>query len=136
MDAVGIAEFGDGQIVVGLNFDDGEIGFLVEADDAAIVFRGVAIESDLDFGSLVNYVIVRENESFFVHDHAGAEAAFGVGTIIGRIEETIEEVLEGIAEIFRFFAFAFGLFDYLGGGDVDDCGAEFFRDGGKGRQRA
>ncbi len=130
--AVGIAELGDGQVVVRFNFDHGEIGFLVEADDAAVVLRRIAIEGDLNFGGLVNHVIVGEDETFFVHDHAGAEAAFGVGAIIGRIKETVEEILEGIAEIFRLFAFALGLFNYLRGGDVYDRGAKPFRDSGKG----
>src|SRR3984885_13184734 len=98
--AVGIAEFGDGQVTVGVNFYDGEIGVFIEADYAGAVFGGIAIHRDLNFGGLINYVIVGEDETFFVDDHAGAEAAFGVGTIVGGVEETVEEILEGIAEFF------------------------------------
>src|SRR5271156_16508 len=118
--------------MVGFNFYHGEVGVFVEADYARVVFGGVAVESYLDFGGLVNYVIVGEDETFFVHDYAGAQAAFGVGAVVGLVEEAIEENLEGIAEFFRGFAAAFGLFDYLGGGDVDYGGAEFFGDGGEG----
>ena len=98
--AVGIAELGDGKIVVGVDFDDREVGVLVDADDAGAVFGGIAVERDLNFGGLVNHVIVGEDETFFVHDHAGAKAAFGVGAVVGRVEEAIEEILEGVAEFF------------------------------------
>ena len=48
--AVGIAELGDGKIVVGVDLDDGEVGFLVRADHAGVVMRGIAVEGDLNFG--------------------------------------------------------------------------------------
>src|SRR5271156_2850361 len=102
--------------MVGFNFYHGEVGVFVEADYARVVFGGVAVESYLDFGGLVNYVIVGEDETFFVHDYAGAQAAFGVGAVVGLVEEAIEEILERVAEFFGCFA-ALGFFDYLGGGD-------------------
>ena len=77
-------------------------------------------------------MIVGKDETFFVHDYARAEAAFGVGAIVRLIEEAIEEILEGIAEFFRGLVAAFGLFDNLRGGDVDDGRAKFFGDGREG----
>ena len=132
LNAVGIAKLGDGKIVVGFNFNDGQVGVFIEADDTGAVFGGIAVESDLNFGGLVNDVIVGEDKSFFIHDYAGAETAFCVGAIIRLVKETVEEILKGIAEFFGGLIPALGLFDYLGGGDVDDGGAKFFRDGGKG----
>ena len=130
--AIGIAELGDGEVVVGFNFDDGEVGIFVEADDARTVFGGIAVERDLNLGGLVDYVIVGEDEAFFVHDHAGAQAAFRVGAVVRRVKKAIEEIMEGIAELFVGILAAFGLFDYLRGGDIHDGGAELFGDGGEG----
>jgi len=130
--AVRISELGDGKIAVGVDLDHREIGVLVKADYVAIVFGGIAVEDDLNFGGLVDDVIVGEDETLFVDDHAGAEAAFGVGAFIGRLEKTIEEIFEGIAEAaFRFLA-AFRLFHDLSGGNINDRGADLFRNGGKG----
>src|SRR5580658_1596647 len=39
--AVGIAELGNGELVVGVNFDDREVGVFVETDYAGVVFGGV-----------------------------------------------------------------------------------------------
>ena len=50
----------------------------------------------MNFGGLVDHVVIREDEALFVHDYAGTEATLGVRAIVGRIEEAIEEVLEGI----------------------------------------
>jgi len=129
--AVGIAELGDRQFAIRVDFYYSEVGVFIEPDDASAVLGGIAIERHLNFGGLVDYVIVGEDETLFVDDYAGAEAAFGVGAVIGRVEETVEEVLEGIAEFFGRLA-TFGLFDYLRSGDVDDGGAEFLGYGGEG----
>src|ERR1700735_103611 len=130
--AIGVSELGDGKFVIGFDLDDGEVGVFVESDDAAAVFRGIAIESDLDFGGLVNDVIVGEDETFFVDDYTGTQAALGVRSIVGRLREAVEEILERIAaRAARPFA-AFGFFDDLRGGNVYNCRTDFFRDSGKG----
>src|SRR5277367_1400812 len=98
--AVGIAEFRDREFAVGFNFDYGEVGVLVKANHPGVVFGGIAIERHLNFGGLINYVIVGKDETFFVHDYAGAQAALGVRAIVGRVKETVEEILEGVAEFF------------------------------------
>ncbi len=91
---VGIAELSSGEFVVGVNFDDGEIGVFVDADYVGVVMSGIAIDGDLNFCGLVNDVIVGEDETFFVNDYSGAEAAFSVLAAVGRIEEAVEEILE------------------------------------------
>jgi hypothetical protein len=56
----------------------------------------IVVQLHLNFRGLVDHVIVGEDETFFIDDHAGAEAALGLFALIGRIEEAIEEILEGI----------------------------------------
>ncbi len=130
--SIGISELGDGQVVAGLDLDHGEVGVFVEAHDAASVFRGVAVERDLNFGGLIDDVIVGEDEAFFVDNDAGAETAFGVGTFVRLLQKAIEEIFEGIALAALGFLAAFGLLHDLGGGNVYDRRTDFFGDGGEG----
>ena len=59
---------------------------------------------------------------FLVHDHAGAQAAFGFGPFVGGVKEAVEEILKGIDRgLRRDLRLAFAL-DHLRGGDVHDRG--------------
>ena len=56
--------------MVRVNLDDGEVRVLVGADEMRVVFLGIAVHGHLNFGGLVDYVIVGEDESLAVNDHA------------------------------------------------------------------
>jgi hypothetical protein len=52
------------------NLDDGKVSLFIRADDFRRVRRLFAIQGNLDLGSLVHDVIIGEDVSLFVHDHA------------------------------------------------------------------
>src|SRR6202041_1731882 len=125
--AIGITKPGDREFMVRVNLNYRDICVFVDANYMGAVMRRIAVDGDLNFGGLVNHVVVGEDETFFVNDDSGAKASLGIFAAIGRIKKAVEEILE-VALRVRLLA-ALGLLDYLRGGDVYDRGANLFRDG-------
>ena len=103
---VGVAHLDGGQGGAGVDFDDGQIGGLVSADDARRTAEvlGVGIGGELD-ENLVGFfhdVIVGDDVAPGVDDEAGAEGFLYAAAVIAAIgsagnlaaEEAVEEVLE------------------------------------------
>src|ERR1700719_2616989 len=76
LNSVGVAEFSGRQIMSDINLYDGKVGLFIRADDLRRVRSLVAIQSDLDLGSLVHDVIVGEDVSLSVDDHTRTQTAF------------------------------------------------------------
>ena len=66
---VGIADFGDREVVA-LDFDEGDVGAFIEADDVGVVFL-VVVELDAHFFRAFNDVGVGEDIAVAVDDEAG-----------------------------------------------------------------
>ena len=58
------------------------------------VGRRVAVECHLNLGGLIHHVIVGEDKSLLVDDHARTKAALRSRPLIGKIEEPIEKILK------------------------------------------
>ncbi len=100
LDTIGIPELCHWQFLGWLDLNHRQIGFFIHADDFRVVFGGFAVQLHLNFGGLIHDVIVGENESLAVHDHAGTETALrGCGSIRPSIKKTVEKVLHGIIRI-------------------------------------
>ena len=67
-----------GKILTSVNLNDRQVGFLVRADQLGGVLVGFAVELHLNLAGLVNYVIIREDITGLVENHAGTEATLGV----------------------------------------------------------
>ena len=50
----------------------------------------------MNLGRLFDYVIIREYESLLVHDNAGAQASLCLRSLVGRVEEPVEEIVKRI----------------------------------------
>ncbi len=71
---VAIGECGMGE-VVGIDFEDGDIGLWVTSDDFGFVFLAGVFEGDLDFVGSIHDVVIGEDIAIGGDDDAGAEAA-------------------------------------------------------------
>ena len=104
--AVGVAHLDGRQARGGIDLDNGDVSFGVDADNvgrAAVVGRIVAVGGELhvDLVGFVDDVVVGDDVAAGVHDEAGAERLVlvgGVGAVIAAhstlaAEEAIEEVL-------------------------------------------
>ncbi len=113
---VGVAELHGRQSRAGVDLDHGEVGGLVDADDArraAEVLRvGIGGELDVDLVGLLDDVIVGDDVALGVDDEAGAERladlAVVAAILIGHLaaEESVEEVLEVILTLLVIVAAA------------------------------
>ena len=134
--AVGITKLGDRKFAISVDFDHREIGILVDAHYMRAVFPRIAVDSHLDFSSLVDHMVICEDETFVVHDDARSEAALGIRPVIRRIEKAIEKILERIVQMMGSLHAAFRLLDHLGCRDIHDRRTDFLRNARKGtRQR-
>ena len=134
--SIGIPKLGNGQVVIGFDLDDREIGVLIEAHHAGAVMIGIAVQCDLNLGGLVNHVVVREDETLLIHDDARTQAALRIRRVVGRIKEAVEEILKWIVLPVRGFAAPFGLFDHLRCGDIDHRRTQALRDARKSARKA
>ena len=106
---VGVAHLHGGQRGIGVDFDDGEIGGLVDADDAGgaseILRVGVGGELDVDLVGLFDDVVVGDDVALGIDDEAGAEGFAHLAVVIVALvgilsaEEAIEEVLEVVVSL-------------------------------------
>ena len=95
-EGVRIAQAGHAELVVGLEADEGEVGFRVGPEDLAPVFSLVG-EPHRDLVGALDHVEVGEDESPLVDDDARPEAGLAeLGRGVGCVgaEELIEEVVE------------------------------------------
>src|SRR6266705_5980961 len=92
---------------MGVDLDDGQVGVGVYADNLGVILRGGPGESDLDTVGFLDYVIVGEDVSIRIDDHAGAKrvapaalrrSAPGVATE-GTAEEPVEEIVHRVIRI-------------------------------------
>ena len=107
--AVGVAQLGSGQRLLGVDLDHREIGFRIGADHRRSVGHGLGIAHQVDANlvSLVDHVIVGEDVALGIDDHARAQRALAhIGraaelaaalTTAARLsaEEAVKEILEG-----------------------------------------
>src|SRR5215472_13816317 len=101
---VAVAQLDGGQGGIGVDLDDGEVGGLVDADDARraaeVLGVGVGGELDVDLVGLVDDVVVGDDVALGVDDETGAEGladlVIAVIALVGDLaaEEAVEEVLE------------------------------------------
>ena len=107
---VGVAHLDGGQGRAGVDLDDGEVGGLVDADDArgtAEVLRiGIGGELDVNLVGLFDDVVVGDDVALGIDDEAGAEgladlAVVAAVALVGDLaaEEAIEEVLEVVCAL-------------------------------------
>ena len=69
----------------------------IYADYFRRVFRALTVQLHLNFCRLVHHVVVGQNESALIDDHAGAEAAFrGRRRIAATVKEPVEEILHRV----------------------------------------
>ena len=150
---IGIAKLRVGQIVAHFNFQNRQIGLFVNPDDLGGVLCLVPIQCDLNLGGLIDDVIVRQNKTLLIDDHARAQAAFGRRAFVRKIEEAVEKVLErllilvlavlvirrthlatAIALPWRCAPFSM-LLDHLRGRNIYDRRLHLFHDAGKGARQ-
>ncbi len=103
MCAVGVAEFDGGKRFLRVDFDDGDIGVLIDSDYRGntawvAVAVGIAGEPDVDFVGFIDDVVVGDDVAAGIDDETGAEStAFSAGAIAVvttlAAEEAVEEVL-------------------------------------------
>src|SRR5712671_1773900 len=79
-----------------IDLDDGKIGFFVRTDHLGGIGHLFAVQRHLNLGGLVHNVIVREDVSLFVDNHARPQTPLGSGSLVRKIKEAIEEVLKGL----------------------------------------
>src|SRR5262249_28050047 len=92
LDRIGISHLRGRQFTAGFNFDHGQIGFLIAADDFRLIL-GLVFKSYGNLCGLVDDVMIGHDEARFVHDKASAQATNLLVTVrqVGSAEE-IEEV--------------------------------------------
>ena len=69
---------GDREFMVRVNLNYRDICVFVDANYMGAVMRRIAVNGDLNFGGLVDHMVVGEDETFFVNDDSGAKASLGV----------------------------------------------------------
>jgi hypothetical protein len=70
---------GDGRQVLGVNLDDGHVGFGVLAHDFGLEFPAV-IERHFDFIGAIDDVIIGQDVAVLGHDDAGTDAVLEAGS--------------------------------------------------------
>jgi len=148
LSAVGVAKLDGGQGLLGVDFDDGDVGVFVDSDDGCrttvvtIVGFRVGGELDVDFVGAVDDVVVGDDVATGIDDEAGTEgAALATASAVAVVialstalaaEETVEEILHVARGLLAVIAAASApvcrLLGKLFGVDVDDGGADLFDD--------
>ena len=98
---VGVADFGDGQVVT-LDFDEGNVGAFVEADDVGVVFF-VVVELDAHFFCAFDDVRVGEDVAVAVDDKARALALQDALFVLRLGELATAKGLGNAEEVFKDF---------------------------------
>ena len=99
---VGIPQLGRLQRMTGawLDFDDGEVGFTVAANNFAVVGLRISLQLHSDAIGAFDDVLIGHNIAFGVNNHAGAERPFrpaGIRSLAtAAAKETIEEIVKGV----------------------------------------
>ena len=117
MHAAGIAQPDDRQFAIRFNFDYSQVRLFVHSDDLGRVKRRFRIQLHLNLGRLFDYVIIREYESLLVHDNAGAQASLCLRSLVGRVEEPVEEIVKWICTPAAILRLSLPVND-LRGGDI------------------
>ena len=99
LDLVGVADFGDGQVVA-LDFDERDVGAFIDADDVGVVFF-VVVELDAHFFRAFHDVRVGENVAVAVDDKAGALPL--QDALFARRFELLAEGIGEAEEVFKDF---------------------------------
>ena len=75
--AVGVAQLGGGQRLLGVNLDDGQIGFPVHTDHGRVVGHGGGIVHQLHANAVgfLHHVVVGDDVALGIDDDAGAQRA-------------------------------------------------------------
>ena len=94
--AGGIPQLHNWEIAVRLNFDYRQICLLINADHLGRVKGWFRIQLYLDLGRLLDHVIVRQYEAFFIDDNSGPQAPLRLRPLVRRIEKTVEEIMKRI----------------------------------------
>src|ERR1700680_2694399 len=100
LNGFGIAQLSRGQIMPYIDLYNGEIGLLVDTNYLGGIGSCIAIQHDLDLGGLVHNVIVRENVTLFVDNHARAQTALSGGSLVGKIKKAIKKILKWLLVLF------------------------------------
>ncbi len=129
VEVFGVAQLQDGQVDVGVDLDQRDIGARVGSDELGDVFFAV-LERDPDFLRVFDYVIVGDDIAFLIQDEPGAKALALKLPGVSLAEKTLEKLLKGhlpallagTMEEMKTISF----FHRLGGGYVNDRRARFF----------
>ena len=101
--AVGVAEFGGRERMIDVNLNNGQIGFLIHADEPGVMTGGAwgfIPQLDANAIGLFDYVAVGHDVALGIHDHAGTERALADGACVRAAltalaaEELVEKILE------------------------------------------
>ena len=132
--SIRISKFRDGQFLVRVNLDYRQVRVLVHANNFGRVACGFSVQLHLDLRGLLDDVVVRQNVSALVHDHAGTQAAFRLRrSILAAVEESVEEILHRVILIIWLRAALLGLLalQHLRRGDVYNRGFHAIHDPGE-----